>query len=336
MRASYNPQLAAETCAACHQDAADPDENHSYNGVISEPTYLEWSASAYSDPLTEPFATCIDCHMPEAQDTQVCSLMDLNRPSGTVRDHTILGSSPEFLENAAELVVQTTISGNELSVDVDIANSYTGHHLPTGVTVRNMILLVEAWDEDTGEMLASTGDQVVHDLGGIGDPSQGYYAGLPGKFFAKVNHDAAGNSPTFFTDAAGIVFDNRIPALMTDSSRYTFELPPYGNIRVQTRLIYRRAFRFLVDAKQWTEDGHGNPLADVAAPHFGHLMEINESSMYVCTADLTGEGDLNFLDVSAYLAAYRKLDPAADFTGEGDLNFLDLSAFLSAFAGGCP
>ena len=29
----------------------------------------------------------------------------------------------------------------------------------------------------------------------------------------------------------------------------------------------------LVDAKAWTEDGHGNALADVQPPHFGHLME---------------------------------------------------------------
>ena len=29
-----------------------------------------------------------------------------------------------------------------------------------------------------------------------------------------------------------------------------------------------------VDAKGWTEDGHGNPLKDVAGPDYGHLMEI--------------------------------------------------------------
>ncbi len=55
-----------------------------------------------------------------------------------------------------------------------------------------------------------------------------------------------------------------------------------------------------------------------------------------CPADFTGEGDLNFLDVSAFLTAYANQDPTADFTGEGLFNFLDVSAFLSAFAVGCP
>ncbi|MFK7760154.1 MAG: GC-type dockerin domain-anchored protein [Phycisphaerales bacterium] len=55
-----------------------------------------------------------------------------------------------------------------------------------------------------------------------------------------------------------------------------------------------------------------------------------------CPADLTGEGDLNFLDVSAFLAAFGMQDPSADFTGEGSFNFLDVSAFLAAFAAGCP
>tara|TARA_R110000868_G_scaffold241497_3_gene496760 strand:+ start:496524 stop:498920 length:2397 start_codon:yes stop_codon:yes gene_type:complete len=55
-----------------------------------------------------------------------------------------------------------------------------------------------------------------------------------------------------------------------------------------------------------------------------------------CPADLTGEGDLNFLDVSAFITAFGMQDPVADFTGEGSFNFLDVSAFLAAFGEGCP
>ena len=336
MRASYNPQLVAETCAACHQDAADPDENHTYNGVISEPTYLEWAASEYSDPKSPHYANCLDCHMPPSKSTEVSVLFDLGRPAGTVRDHMILGSTPEFLENAAELIVDTSTAGNQLTVDIDVANLYTGHHLPTGVTVRNMILLVEAWDETTGDPLVFTGDQVIHDLGGIGDPAQGYYAGLPGVYFGKVNHDINGNGPTFFTDATGITFDNRIPALQTDSSSYSFALPSNGSVRVQARLIYRRAFRSLVDAKQWTEDGHGNPLADIAAPDFGHLMESSNTVLDICIADLNYDGSLDFFDISAFLTALQNQDAAADFNGDGAYDFFDISAFLSAYGAGCP
>lgn len=336
MRPSYNPQLVAETCAACHQDAADPEENHSFNGVISEPTYLEWAASPYADLNSSGYSSCVDCHMPAASNTQVCSLMDLGRPVGSTRDHNIRGTTPEFLENAAELVAQSRVVGGRLEVDVDVTNAYTGHHLPTGVTVRNMILLVEAYDPATGAPLAYLGDQVVHDLGGVGDPAQGYYAGLAGKFYAKVNRDAQGNGPTFFTDAAAITFDNRIPALETDSTSYAFALPGSGSYEIRTRLIYRRAFRFLVDAKQWTQDGHGNPLGDVTSPYFGHLMESTSETVSVCFADLTGDGVLNFFDVSAFLTSYSAMDPIADLNNDANFDFFDVSAFLSAFAAGCP
>ena len=55
-----------------------------------------------------------------------------------------------------------------------------------------------------------------------------------------------------------------------------------------------------------------------------------------CPADLTGEGDLNFLDVSAFLSAFGNMDQAADFEEDGNFNFLDVSAFLAAFGDGCP
>lgn len=55
-----------------------------------------------------------------------------------------------------------------------------------------------------------------------------------------------------------------------------------------------------------------------------------------CPADLTGDGDLNFFDVSAFLTAFNSQDLSVDFTGDGQLNFFDVSAFLSAFGDGCP
>lgn len=55
-----------------------------------------------------------------------------------------------------------------------------------------------------------------------------------------------------------------------------------------------------------------------------------------CPADLTGDGLLNFFDVSAFLSAFSAGDPVADFTGDGSLNFFDVSAFLGAFGAGCP
>jgi hypothetical protein len=60
------------------------------------------------------------------------------------------------------------------------------------------------------------------------------------------------------------------------------------------------------------------------------------ASVGECASDLNGDGELNFFDVSAFLAAFASMDPVADFTGDGNFNFFDVSAFLSAFAAGCP
>ncbi|PCI09811.1 hypothetical protein COB72_05485, partial [bacterium] len=56
----------------------------------------------------------------------------------------------------------------------------------------------------------------------------------------------------------------------------------------------------------------------------------------ICAADLTGDGVLNFFDISVFLTSFSLGLPEADFTGEGLFNFFDISAFLQAFAAGCP
>ena len=293
MRASYQPQLKSEICAACHQDANDPEENHDFeNGIISEPTYLEWVDTPYADPESELHAECVDCHMAATNADAACDRITLDRPDGDVRSHRILGTTAEFLENALSVTMEAEIVGDSVEVEVAITNDQTGHHVPTGVTIRNMILLVEASLD--GEPLEHTGsteiDEVIHLLGGTtpgsppgectADPDQGYYCGLPGRLYGKINISEAGDSPTFFTDAVAIVSDNRIPALQTDTSNYTFAVPAgAGDIDLRARVIYRRSWRVLVDGKAWQYDGHGNPLEDIAPPHFGHLMASAEKTL---------------------------------------------------------
>ncbi|MBW2588891.1 MAG: MYXO-CTERM sorting domain-containing protein [Deltaproteobacteria bacterium] len=180
--------------------------------------------------------------------------------------------------------------GDSVEVEVEITNDRTGHHVPTGVTIRNMILLVEASQASDGEPLEHTGSTVIHNLGGcepssapgecLAAPDQGYYGGLPGRLYGKINISDAGDSPTFFTDAVDIVSDNRIPALETDASNYTFAVPAEsGDIEVRARVIYRRSWRALVDGKDWQYDGHGNTLEDLEPPHFGHLMASAEKTL---------------------------------------------------------
>ncbi len=59
-------------------------------------------------------------------------------------------------------------------------------------------------------------------------------------------------------------------------------------------------------------------------------------SSWACLADLTGDGAINFFDVSAYLTLFVQQHPQGDLTGDGMFNFFDVSAFLGSLSAGCP
>jgi len=82
-------------------------------------------------------------------------------------------------------------------------------------------------------------------------------------------------------------------------------------------------------------NGDGRP--DLALGYSGDIcIRVFYAIVPPCPADLTDDGELNFFDVSAFLAAFSVNDPAADFTSDGEWNFFDVSAFLNAFNAGCP
>jgi hypothetical protein len=66
------------------------------------------------------------------------------------------------------------------------------------------------------------------------------------------------------------------------------------------------------------------------------LVDLDSVSLSDCLADLTGDGNLNFFDISAFLTAFNANDPIADFNNDGVYNFFDVSAFLAAYSTGCP
>ncbi len=66
------------------------------------------------------------------------------------------------------------------------------------------------------------------------------------------------------------------------------------------------------------------------------ISDACEATKTSCPADLTGDGELDFFDVSAFLDAFAAEDPAADFTADGEYDFFDVSAFLDFFGKGCP
>ncbi len=54
-----------------------------------------------------------------------------------------------------------------------------------------------------------------------------------------------------------------------------------------------------------------------------------------CDVDFSGDGTLNFFDVSAFLSLFNSQDVRGDLNNDGNFNFFDISIFLSLFTQAC-
>jgi len=115
-----------------------------------------------------------------------------------------------------------------------------------------MILLVQAQGPD-GSVLEQVDGPTVPEYGGVGDPSEEYYAGLPGKIYAKILMELWTEiTPTgAYWNPARVVSDNRLAAFESDTTAYTSALPESGEAVVRVTLLFRRAFKELMDQKGW-------------------------------------------------------------------------------------
>jgi hypothetical protein len=245
-RVSYLPLVEESAyCAACHYGVF-------WDEVIYN-SYGEWLESPYSDPETGQ--TCQDCHMPAVD----YDYFVYPEKGGLIRDHSLIfshkmpGASDEaFLQDAATMNVQTQLIDGELQVTVEIVNDNTGHHIPTDSPLRNMILLLQASDEQGQDLVLLEGP-LIPDWGGIGDPAAGYYADLPGKGFALILQEMWTEiSPTgSYWNPVRVLEDTRLAAFEKDTSTYRFDSPEAGMITLDVRLIFRRAFKEIMDQKAW-------------------------------------------------------------------------------------
>lgn len=243
---TYLPlQSESQICAPCHF------------GVFWDTTiynsFGEWLDSPYSDPETGK--TCQDCHMPPLGG----NLFALPEEGGQARNpatifsHRMPGASDEqLLQNAVTLTVDAHRKGENITVTVSILNDQTGHHVPTDSPLRQVLLLVKAQDSD-GQALELIDGPVVPDWGGVGNPLEGYYAGVPGKGYAKILIEMWTEvSPTgAYWNPTRVLSDNRLVAFATDTSSYTFAAEPGEEAAITVSLLFRRAFIDLMDQKQW-------------------------------------------------------------------------------------
>lgn len=83
-------------------------------------------------------------------------------------------------------------------------------------------------------------------------------------------------------------------------------------------------------------DFNGDGSIDIATAGMRQISILLAQSV-ACAGDITGEGDLNFFDIAAYISLYNASDPAADLADPiGTLNFFDIAAYISLYNAGCP
>lgn len=240
-------QKSSRFCAPCHFGVF-------WNTVVYD-SYGEWLRSPYSREGTGK--TCQDCHMPSsgAEFFAHPEKGGLKRDPDTLVSHRMPGARDlDLLENAVTLTLEAEKSRDGIRVRTRIVNDRTGHHVPTDSPLRHLILVVRAYGSDASELSLKDGP-VLPEWCGSGDPAEGCYAGLPGKVFIKQLEEMwTGVSPTAaYWNPTRIVMDTRLGAFESDVGEFLFIAPDTGDVRVEAVLIYRRAYRKLMELKGWSE-----------------------------------------------------------------------------------
>lgn len=187
--------------------------------------------------------------MPPSGDTQFArtEVGGLQHPPESIPGHYQLGAADEdFLRGTISMSVSTQERFGQLNVTVSLTNTGAGHHVPTDFPGRQMILVVSTKGEFEEPLTLLDGPTVPY--------WGGDQAGLPGRGYAKVLRDVqSGEAPVVsYWKRSSVLSDNRLPAMGSDSSTYTFNLPTSsGDIVVSARLIFRRVFQEIADQKGW-------------------------------------------------------------------------------------
>ncbi len=236
-------QKESRFCAPCHFGVFE--ETVVYN------SFGEWLQSPYSKKDTGK--SCQDCHMPHsgAQYFAHPEKGGFKRDTDTIVSHRMPGTRDvDLLQNAVTLVLTAEQSPDGILVKTRVSNYFTGHHVPTDTPLRHMMLVVRAYD-NSNTLLTLKAGQVLPEYCGMGDPESGCYAGLPGKVFIKLLEEkwTKITPAAAYWRATNVVMDTRIPALESDTSEFLFKAPGSGDVRIDAILIYRRAYKKLLEQK---------------------------------------------------------------------------------------
>jgi hypothetical protein len=175
----------------------------------------------------------------------------LKRNPKTLVSHKMSGARDrDLLENAVSLTLEAEQLPEGIRVRTKVLNDLTGHHVPTDSPLRHVMLVVRAYGPDQSELSLHEGP-LLPDWCGTGAPKEGGYAGLPGKVFVKQLQEIwTGITPTAaYWRPTRVVMDTRLGAFESDIGEFLFTAPDSGDIHIEALLIYRRAYKELMEQK---------------------------------------------------------------------------------------
>jgi hypothetical protein len=231
---SYSPVYRqSRYCAACHEGVIF--------GVPVYTTYSEWLAS----PARRAGKPCQSCHMaPTGRMTNIApGKGGIDRDPLALASHRFPGSGADMLRKCLAVSVHLARGPAGLQARVEVSAHDVGHRVPTGFIDRNLLLVVEAFDNQ-GTVLPAQSGPVLSGLAGKG------LAGQSGRLYAKQLSEK-GKGPIPFWRFHGKLRDTRLFPGRPDQSEYLF---PGKAERVRVRLLYRRFWDEVAGAKGWPDN----------------------------------------------------------------------------------
>jgi hypothetical protein len=283
MAASYNPIFdQGQFCSLCHSQSQKLESGKVWDSskiysaaewkafglkdkthIPIQTTYQEWKQ--WQDQLPTGDANkgkkCQDCHMSWRKemlpydnyvvDGNARNMWGNFRSPKNIRPHHFDGGTETQLKTALALELEGEVSDNKLTITAFITNTNGGHWVPTGETMRSVMLLLKATDSK-GKPLKMIKGSTLPDWTGKGNVQEGYYAGRPGAAFARVLGDDEGNLHVPFWKATRIVSDTRIRPKKTVTFKFEFLIEDSDDEpATEASLIYRPAIRSLAKIKNW-------------------------------------------------------------------------------------
>ena len=283
MAASYNPEFdKGQFCSLCHSHSKKLESGKTWdsskvyttaelegfgldgnNYLPIQTTYQEWKHWQDQLPANDSNKgkKCQDCHMSWRKemlpydnyvvDGNARNMWGTYRSPKNIRPHHFDGGTEIQLKTALAMELEGKVSGKKLTVSAFITNTNGGHWVPTGETMRSVMLLLNVTDSN-GKPLKMIKGGRLPEWTGKGKAEDGNYAGLPGTVFARVLGDDDGNLNVPFWKATRVVSDTRIRPKKSIALKFEFAIEdPEDEPIAEASLIYRPVIRSLATIKNW-------------------------------------------------------------------------------------